>query len=153
MARKKAGRKDRYLTHIEPYFAEIDNLLNDGASEEQVANKLGIAYSTWNKYKQQHEDFRNLCNKPRAKLIEKLRSRLVDRALGMKVEEKKTYIKDDGDKKVKYTEITVKELPPDTTAIFGALNIYDKEYVKDRAQYELKQQELELRKKMAEEDW
>jgi hypothetical protein len=52
------------------------------------------------------------------------------------------------------TKIVTKQALPDTTAIFGALNIYDKDYVKDRKQYELKQQELELRRMSAEmKDW
>ena len=41
-------------------------------------------------------------------------------------------------------------MPPDTTAIFGALNRFDPNYKKDSAYYELKKQELELKKAIAE---
>lgn len=150
-----AGRKGKYETHVKPFFEKIDKLLNEGASEEQVAATLGISYSSWNNYKVQHDDFGYLCNKPRTKLVEELRSALVKRALGYNYEEKKQYITEDADgNKKKHTEITTKYALPDTTAIFGALNIYDETYVKDKKNYELKQQELELRKMIAEnKDW
>lgn len=150
-----AGRKGKYETHIAPYFETIDKLLNDGASEKQVAESLGISYASWNNYKRDYPELRELCEKPRTRLIEDLRGALVKRALGFTYEEKKQYITEDenGNKK-KHTEITTKQALPDTTAIFGALNIYDPEYVKDKKQHELKQQELELRKQMAEaKDW
>lgn len=149
--KKKAGRKGKYETHIKPFFDKIDKMLNDGASEKQVAEALGVSYPAWNKYKQEYPELRELCNKPRTKLIEELRSALVKRALGFTYEEKKQYITEDEDgNKKKHTEITTKQALPDTTAIFGALNIYDPEYVKDKKAHELKEQELELRREMAE---
>lgn len=150
-----AGRKGKYETHIAPHLKKIDKLLNDGATEKQVAESLGISYSSWSNYKRDYPELRKICEKPRTRLIEDLRSALVKRALGYTYEEKKQYItEDENGKKKKHTEITTKHALPDTTAIFGALNIYDPEYVKDKKQHELKQQELELRKQMAEaKDW
>ena len=150
-----AGRKGKYESHVEPFFELIDKLLNEGATEEQVALRLGVSYSAFNNYKRDHPELRELCEKPRAGLIEDLRSALVKRALGFTYEEKKQYITEDvqGNKK-KHSEITTKQALPDTTAIFGALNIYDPDYVKDKKQHELKQQELELRRQMADnKDW
>lgn len=145
------GRKSKYESHIKPKFEEIEKLLNGGASEEQVAKSLGVSYGSWNNYKNKYSEFGELCSKPRTTLVEDLRSALVKRALGFSYEEKKQYITEDenGNKK-KHTEITTKQALPDVTAIFGALNIYDPEYVKDKKQHELKQQELELRKMIAE---
>lgn len=157
-----AGRKGKYESHVEPFFDKIDKLLNDGASEEQVAKALGISYSSFNNYKQDHPELKALCEKPRTTLVEDLRSALVKKALGFEYEEKEQYIKQELDpitKKpignpVMHTKIVTKKALPDTTAIFGALNLYDGDYVKDRKQYELKQQELELRKMIAEnKDW
>lgn len=149
------GRKSKYETHVKPYLEQIDKWLNNGASEKQCAENLGISYATWNGYKKRYAEFEELCSKPRVNLVEDLRSALVKRALGFEYEEKKQYITEDeqGNKK-RHTEITTKQALPDTTAIFGALNIYDPDYVKDKKQHELKQQELELRKRMAEnKDW
>ena len=149
--KKKAGRKGKYETHVKPFFDKIDKMLNDGASEKQVAEALNISYAAWNKYKVEYSELGALCSKPRTKLIENLRSALVKRALGFTYEEKKQYITEDDDgHRKKHTEITTKQALPDTTAIFGALNIYDPEYVKDKKAHELKEQELELRRMQAE---
>ena len=150
-----AGRNGKYETHVKPFFEKIEELLNKGASEKQVAEALGISYASFNNYKRDYPELDELCSKPRTELIGELRSALVKKALGFTYEEKKQYITEDEDgKKRKHTEITTKQALPDTTAIFGALNIYDPDYVKDKKQHELKQQELELRKMIAEtKDW
>jgi hypothetical protein len=152
---EKRGRRCLYETHVKPFFEQIDTWLNDGASEEQVANALGVSYSSFNNYKKQYKELDELCSKPRTKLVMDLRSALIKRAKGFKYEEKRQYITEDADgNKKKHTEIITKEALPDTTAIFGALNLYDEEYVKDRKAHELKEQELELRKMQLElKDW
>ena len=44
----KVGRKDKYESIIKPHLKDINEWLNDGASEKNIAKKLGIEYSTWN---------------------------------------------------------------------------------------------------------
>lgn len=145
------GRKNKYETFVKPHFEEIEKWLNNGASERQVAEALGISYASFNNYKRDYPELRELCEKPRVGVILELRSALVRRALGFTYEEKKQYItEDEEDGKKKHTEITTKQALPDTTAIFGALNLYDPEYVRDKKAHELKEQELELRRQMAE---
>lgn len=153
---EKVGRKSKYETHIKPNFDKIDKMLNDGASEKQVAEALGVSYPAWNNYKVKYKEFDELCRKPRTKLVEELRSALVKRALGFTYEEKKQYIKEDEDgSKAKYTEITTKYALPDVAAINLSLKNYDKEnWANDPQTLELKKQELELRKSIAEnKDW
>lgn len=149
------GRKGKYETYVKPHFEKIEKWLNGGASEKQVAEALGVSYASFNNYKRDYPELRELCEKPRIGVILDLRSALVQRALGFTYEEKKQYITEDEDgNKKKHTEITTKQALPDTTAIFGALNLYDPEYVKDKKAHELKEQELELRRQMAEaKDW
>ena len=145
------GRKNKYQSYVKPHFKDIEKWLNNGASERQVAEALGISYASFNNYKRDYPELRELCEKPRVGVILELRSALVRRALGFSYEEKKQYItEDDEGGKKKHTEITTKQALPDTTAIFGALNLYDPEYVKDKKAHELKEQELELRRQMAE---
>ena len=150
-----AGREGLYETLVKPHFDKIEKWLNNGASEKQVAAALGVSYASFNNYKRDYPELKAICKKPRVGVVLDLRSALVKRALGYTYEEKKQYITEDeqGNKK-KHTEITTKQALPDTTAIFGALNLYDPEYVKDKKAHELKEQELELRKQMAEmKDW
>lgn len=157
-----AGRNGKYETYVLPYFDKIEEWLGGGASEKQVANALGISYASFNNYKVQHKELKEICEKPRVPVVLDLRSTLVKKALGYTYEEKEQYIKQEVDPVTKkpignpvmHTKIVTKQALPDTTAIFGALNIYDEEYVKDKKQYDLKKQELELRKMIAEnKDW
>ena len=157
-----AGRKGKYDTHIKPNFSRIREWLDGGASEEQVALALGISYASWNNYKRDYPELDELCRAPRVPLVLDLRSTLVKKAKGFTYEEKEQYIKQEVDPITKkpignpimHTKIVTKQSLPDTTALFGALNLYDEEYCKDKKQYELKQQELELRRLNAEmKDW
>lgn len=149
------GRKGKYETYVKPRLDQIEKWLNGGAAEHQVADALGISYASFNNYKRDYPELKEICEKPRVGVVLDLRSALVQRALGFSYEEKKQYITKDeeGNQKI-HTEITTKQALPDTTAIFGALNLYDPEYVKDKKAHELKEQELELRRQMAEaKDW
>lgn len=145
------GRQSKYETHIKPNFDKISKMLNDGASEKQCAEALGVSYPAWNKYKVKYKDFGELCGKPRTKLVEDLRGALIKKALGMKVERKKIYSKKDEDgNEVKYTEITIDELPPDVAAINLALKNYDKEnWANDPQSLQIKKEELQLKKELA----
>ena len=146
----KVGRRSNYHTNVEPYLKQIDEYLNNGATEKQVAEALNVAYSSWNNYKREFPELDEVCRKPRVGLILNLRGALVKEALGYTYEEKKTYIKKDEDgNESRYTEITQKYARPVTNAIFGALNIYDPNYVKDKANHDLKREELELKKELA----
>lgn len=149
---KKVGRKDKYFTHVLPRLKDIEKWLDEGADQRLIAQKLGVSYSAWNQYKVKYEELKAVCDKPREGLIADLRSALIKKALGFTYEIKKQYITEKDGVKTKHTEVTTMQSLPDTTAIFGALNLYDSDYVKDRKNYELRQQELELRKQMAEEE-
>lgn len=154
----KKGRKDKYESNIKPRLNDINKWLNDGATERKVAQNLGVAYSSWNNYKAKYKELKDVCEKPRSKLVDDLRGALVKKALGFKITNSRTTIKQELDeegrptgKKFAFTEKTTTEIPPDTTAIFGALNLYDEDYVKDRKDYELRKRDLELKEKALEE--
>lgn len=152
------GRPSKYETNVKPYFEQIRKWLKQGATERQIAEQLGIAYSTYNDYKVKYSEFSEVVKgNSRVELVEELRGALVKKALGFEYKEKKEYIKvevDDEGKEVgrrnKYLEITTKQSLPDTTALFGALNIYDPDYVRDKKNHELREKDYELRKAIAE---
>ena len=148
---KKKGRKCKYDTQVKPFLDVIDKMLQNGASKQQIADSLNITYATFNTYINQHEELAEICNKPRTNLVADLRSALVKKALGFQYEETKIYTTEDelGNKK-KHIEKQIKQSLPDTTAIFGALNLYDDEYVKDKKAHKLKEEELELKKQALE---
>lgn len=148
-----AGRPSKYETHVKPYFEQIKKWLSQGATEQQIAQQLGIAYSTYNEYKQKYPEFSEIIKgNSRAELVEELRGALVKRALGFEYKEKKEYVRTDPEtgQPTKYVEIVTRIAMPDTTAIFGALNIYDPEYVRDKKNHELREKDYELRRAIAE---
>lgn len=153
----EVGRKSIYEEKIKSRFKDIKKWLEGGATERQVAKALGVAYSTFNKYKVEKMEFKELLKSvDRSEIVCELRSALLKKALGFTYEEKKQYIKADEDgKKNTYTEITTKTALPDVAAINLALKNYDKDnWNNDPAAYELKKQELELRKQQIEkEEW
>lgn len=154
-----AGRPSKYEERVKPYLEQITKWKQQGADNKSIAKQLGVAPSSFalyiTKYSELSDAIKTADMKP---LVEELRGALVKRALGFTYEEKEQYIKQEVDPETKkplgrpfmQTKIVTKQALPDTTAIFGALNIYDEEYVKDKKNYELKQQELELRKLAAE---
>lgn len=146
------GRPSKYETHIKPYLEQIKKWGEQGATEKQIAKQLGIAYSTFCDYKNKYSELSDtIKGKDMRQLVEELRGALVKKALGFEYKEKKEYVKTDPEtgRPTQYIEIMTRTALPDTTAIFGALNIYDSEYVKDRANYELHKQDFELRKALA----
>lgn len=153
-----AGRPSKYETHVKPHLAQIKKWAEQGATERQIAKELKIAYSTFCEYKNKYSELsETIKEKDMQPLVEDLKSALVKKALGFEYKEKKEYVKVEVDekgkeigKRYKYIEIMTKQSLPDNTAIFGALNIYDKTYVRDRANHELRKEDLELRKKLAE---
>lgn len=147
-----AGRPSKYDSHIKPHLAQIKKWAEQGATEKQIAKQLGVAYSSFCLYKTKYSELSEILKQKDMKpLVEELRGALVKRALGFEYKEKKEYIKEDPETglKSKYLEITTKQSLPDTTAIFGALNIYDPEYVRDKKNHELREKDYELRKAVA----
>lgn len=145
-----AGRPSKYDTKVKPYFKEIKEGLEKGLTEKEIAKALGIAYSSWNKYKVEITEFAELIkSKDMRPLIADLENALVKRAKGFEYKEVKEVVTEDIHGIKLTTETVTKYQPPDTTAIFGALNRFDPNYKKDAAYYELKKQELELKKAIA----
>lgn len=148
-----AGRPSKYETHIKPHLEHIKKWAEQGATERQIAKQLGVAYSSFCLYKNKYSELSDLLKQKDMKpLVEEVKGKLVQLAMGFEYKEKKEYIKEDPEtgNKVKYLEITTKQALPDRNAIYGVLNLYDPEYKKDKAYYELKKQDLELRRAIAE---
>jgi hypothetical protein len=144
---KKTGRKNKYYSHIEPHLKEIPELLQD-MTEEQVAKKLGVAYSSWNKYKLEFKELTEVIKKGNTTLVGELKSILKRRARGFQYEERKI-IKEHGE--VVKEEIYVKSALPDVASINLLLKNYDKEnWANDPQVIELRKQELKLREKQIE---
>lgn len=58
--------KSKYETHVEPRLSEIEAWCRDGISEENIAEKLGVAYSTFRLYKDKHSALSAVVSRTRA---------------------------------------------------------------------------------------
>ena len=143
----KTGRKNKYYTHIKPYLKDIPDMLQT-MTEEQVSKKLGVAYSSWNKYKTEFKELTEVIKKGNCELVSELKSVLKKRAKGFQYEERKV-IKEGG--VIVREEIYVKSALPDVASINLLLKNYDKEnWSNDPQVIELRKRELELKEKQVE---
>lgn len=146
----KRGRKSK-IDVVKENLDHIKKWAELGATEEQIAESLGVSRSSFCEYKKSFPQLTDTIKKARMNLVIDLKDTLVRRAKGFEYEEKKQYIKRDEvtGNRTQYTEISTKQALPDVAALNLCLKNWDKEWQNDPAMYELKKQELELRKEMA----
>lgn len=101
-----------------PNLDRIPKWRRDGLTEEQVAKKLGIAYSTFKVYKEKHSALSAALKKGKEELVEELEDSLYKRAMGFEYEETKEEY--ESGILVKKT-LTRKFIAPDVGALVFAL--------------------------------
>ena len=150
----KRGRKSIYETHIEPRFSEISKWLENGATEKQIYENLGISRNAFYKYKKDKKEFYELLKNGRKNLVVELRGALVKKALGFKYIERKTVAgKDANGETVERTEIYERAALPDVAALNLCLKNYDPdEWANDPQMLRIKEKELELKREIADRD-
>lgn len=146
------ARPSKYEQEIKPHLEEIRKAVEAGATVEEIAKAFGISTSTIYKYKAEKKEFSDAFARGRDKVIFEIKAALLKKALGYEYQEKKQYIKKDEDgEQVTYTEITTRHQPPSETAGAMLLRNYDSEWLdKDSITTDLKKQEMQLRKAIAE---
>lgn len=153
MAGEKRGRKSKYFENIKPHLAKIREYKMQGATDEQICSVFDISQSTFYEYKKKYPEFSEAIKKGIAELVLDLRGELVKAAKNHKLETRKVYIKQDlaTGEKSQITEITTREVDGDVAAINLLLKNLDREnWANDPQVLSLRQQELELRKAIAE---
>lgn len=148
-------RKNAYDTIIKPNFDFIKKSLENGATEKQIYEALGISADCFYRYKKSKDELYELIKKGRSKLVSDLRGALVKRALGFEYSETKAYKKKEGGKEVEYIEKYTKMALPDVAALNLCLKNYDRDnWANDPQMLDIKKEELEIKKKLAEaNDW
>ena len=114
--------KTKYDTNVKPKLFLIEAWARDGLTDEQISKNLGIAYSTFRRYKDDNEALSAALKKGKEVIDYEVENALIKRALGYDYEEVQTIIEDDGGKTKKRVSKTKKHIPPDTTAIAIWLN-------------------------------
>ena len=147
----KRGRKTIYETHIEPRLDDIRKWRKVGATVDNMCAALNVSKSTFFKYLAEREDFSNAYKNGTIELVMDLRGELARIAFKHNIETRKQYIKQDEEtgNRTQYTEITTKEVDGDIAAINLLLKNLDENWANDPQNLRLRQQELELRKAIA----
>lgn len=145
----KTGRKNVYETKIKPHFPEILEMCKTH-TDAQIAEALGVGYSTFLKHKAEKKEFQEILKKGRQNLVAELKGVLIKKAKGFNYEEKKMITDSDGFTR---EEITQKYSPPDVAAINLLLKNYDRDnWANDPQMLELRKKELELQERKLEAD-
>lgn len=148
------GRKSKYETNVEPFLKDIPNWLNELA-EYQIAKKLNVSVSAFERYKKQYPELVEAIRKGNELLVDDLKTTLKKKAHGFYYTETKTVIRKDGGKDVKMIEKYEKYAQPDTGAIHLLLkNLDDSWHNDDVATLKMKQEQIDIAKeKLENEKW
>lgn len=139
-----AGRPNKYFTHVKPRLKEIEQMCLT-MTEKQIAQALGVGYSSWCDYKLKYSELSDALKKGRQSLVTELKSALIRKAKGFAYTEKKI-IKEGG--QIVREEIYEKASLPDVAALNLLLKNYDAEnWANDPQMLELRKKELEIREK------
>ena len=168
--KRKRGKPRKYDDYVKPYLSLVSEYSRT-MTERQIAEKLGVGYSTFNRYKEEYRELREAIKKGRQNLVVELRSSLIKRANGYDyVETKQTteqiklseemrealanagFDKEQMESvRVVKTEIAHKHAHPDVAALNLALKNYDKEnWANDPQMLDIRKKELELRERQIE---
>lgn len=149
---EKRGRKSKYESEIKPHLDEIKKAVSAGATDQEIADGLGIAKSTLSKYKAQKKEFAEAFARGRDKVCFEIKAALLKKALGFQYEEEKSVARHDKDgDAVVMVETYRRYCPPSETAAGMLLRNYDKEWRdNDNTAAKMRQQEHDLRKAIAE---
>ena len=145
--------KSKYETHVKPYFDDIFYWYSHDWTLDTIAAELGVARSTFLKYKQDYSDFSDLLkkadkSKPR-NIALKAEKALKDKLADREFEEVHTeqWVDDNGKVVKKHIKKVKKTIPADTTAVIFALKNNDRERYGER---DLLDKRIELLEKQIE---
>lgn len=146
------GRPSRYEKEIQPHIEEIRKAVAAGATVEEVAKAFGIAISTLHRYKAEKQELKDAFARGRDQIVFEIKGALLKKALGFEYEEeKKVGKKDAKGENVILVEKYKRYCVPSETAAAMLLRNYDKEWLdRDATSNEMKKQEMELKKAIAE---
>ncbi|MEE0740779.1 MAG: transposase [Emergencia sp.] len=123
-------RKSKYETHVKPYLTVIAAWCRNGATDETIAKKLGVAYSTFRTYRNEYPELQKSMKYAKEHADLEVEAALYKRAVGYSYDE----VTIEGGVE---TKRVTKEVVPDTTAqIFWLKNRKAGEW-KDKQNMEL----------------
>lgn len=146
------GRPSRYETDVKPHLQEIKDAVASGATVEEIADAFDIAVSTLHKYKSEKKELKDAFARGRNKVVIEIKAALLKKALGFEYEEEKRVGRKDKDgENIVLVEKYKRYSAPSETAAAMLLRNYDETWRdNDKASAEIKRQEADLKKAIAE---
>ena len=146
------ARPTKYDEMVKPHIDEIRKAVEAGATNEEIADGLGIAVSTLLKYKAEKKELSDAFARGRKEVCFEIKAALLKKALGFHYEEEKVVGKKDKDgENVVLVETYKRYCQPSETAAAMLLRNYDESWRdNDKATANIKKQETDLRKAIAE---
>lgn len=113
-----AGRKQKYDEFVKPHLKRITHWCRMGATEAEICKKLGIAVSSFNKYKLEFSELSEALKTGKVPADDRIEAELYKRAKGYDYEEVKTntYV-DNQQHQRTFRTVTTKHIPGDVRAI------------------------------------
>lgn len=108
------GRQSKYQTHVEPKLLLVEAWARDGIIDEDIAKKLGVAYSTFRSYRDQYEALSAALKRGKEVADVEVENALFKRALGYRYDEITKEPDEDGNLFI--SKRVTKEVQPDVTA-------------------------------------
>lgn len=75
------ARPSKYETHVAPRLGEIADWVRNGATEREIAERLGVAMSTFCEYKREFSEFSEVLKKTRDAVDGEVENALLQNAL------------------------------------------------------------------------
>ena len=79
--------KSKYETHVAPYLDRIKIWVAKGATQKEIADKLGITEYTLCRYKAAHEQLKQSIEAPQGEIDDQVEAALLKRCIGYDYEE------------------------------------------------------------------
>lgn len=124
----------KYETVVLPNMALIEKWAREGATDAEIAKRLGISRSTLALYKKQHPDISDTLKKTKAVVDAEVENALLRRALGYSYREttKELRTVGEGKQELVVTRVVEKEVQPDILAQMYWLKNRDPAHWRDR---------------------
>lgn len=107
------ARPSKYETHVAPRLIEVEDWVRNGATDKEVAQRLGISVDTMCVYKKEFSEFSEALKKGREYTDSEVENALLRRALGYSFSESTRELRDGV---LVETKVVTKHIPPDVTA-------------------------------------
>jgi len=134
--KQKPGRKSKWATNVENNLERIPKLKRQGMTDEQIANTLGVGYSTFRDYMKLYPSLQTALKTGKECLVEDLEDTLYMKALGKctvkKIKTVEVLDPRTGKMKIVRQETQEDTVAPDSGALIFALKNLASERWQDR---------------------